>query len=35
MQRPLYMFVMNSGIPTLGAFALVICLLRLRWRALA
>jgi hypothetical protein len=35
MQRPLYMFVMNNGIPTLGALALLVCLLRLRWRALA
>ncbi len=35
MRRPLYMFVMNSGIPTLGALALVACLFRLRWRALA
>jgi hypothetical protein len=35
MRRPLYMFVMNNGIPTLGALALVACLLRLRWRALA
>ena len=35
MRRPLYMFVMNNGIPTLGALALLVCLLRLRWRALA
>jgi hypothetical protein len=35
LQRPLYMFVMNNGIPTLGAVALVVCLVRLRWRALA
>jgi len=35
MRRPLYMFVMNSGIPTLGALALLACLLRLRWRGLA
>jgi hypothetical protein len=35
MRRPLYMFVMNGGIPTLGALALLVCLLRLRWRALA
>jgi hypothetical protein len=31
----LYIFVMNNGIPTLGAFALVVCLWRVRWRALA
>jgi hypothetical protein len=35
MRRPLYMFVMKNGIPTLGALALFACLLRLRWRALA
>ena len=35
MRRPLYMFVMNNGIPTLGALALLVCLLRLRWRRLA
>jgi hypothetical protein len=35
MRRPLYTFVMNSGIPTLGALAVLACLLRLRWRALA
>ncbi len=35
MQRPLYMFVVNSGVTTLGALALLVCLLRLRWRALA
>jgi hypothetical protein len=35
MRRPLYMFVVNSGVTTLGALALLVCLLRLRWRALA
>jgi hypothetical protein len=35
MRRPLYMFVMSNGVPTLGALALLVCLLRLRWRALA
>jgi hypothetical protein len=35
MRRPLYMFVMSNGIATLGALALVVCLLRLRWRGLA
>ena len=35
MRRPLYLLVMENGIPTLGALALVVCLLRLRWRALA
>lgn len=35
MRRPLYMFVVNNGIATLGALALLACLLRLRWRALA
>jgi hypothetical protein len=35
MRRPLYLFVVTNGIPTLGALAIVVCLLRLRWRALA
>jgi len=35
MRRPLYMFVVNSGVTTLGALALLACLLRFRWRALA
>jgi hypothetical protein len=35
MRRPLYMFVMNSGLPTVGTLLLVACLARLRWRALA
>ena len=35
MRRPLYMFVMNNAIPTLGALALVACLARMRWRAIA
>jgi hypothetical protein len=35
MRRPLYMFVMDNGLPTLGAVLLAACLVRLRWRALA
>jgi hypothetical protein len=35
MRRPLYLFVMENGIPTLGALALLVCLLRLRRHALA
>ena len=35
MRRPLYEFVMDSAVPTLGTLALVACLARLRWRALA
>jgi hypothetical protein len=35
MRRPLYMFVVNNGVTTLGALAILACLLRLRWRALA
>ena len=35
MRRPLYEFVMNGAVPTLGTLALVACLARLRWRALA
>jgi len=35
MRRPLYMFVVNNGVTTLGALAIFACLLRLRWRGLA
>jgi hypothetical protein len=35
LRRPLYMFVVNNGVTTLGAIAILACLLRLRWRALA
>jgi hypothetical protein len=35
MRRPVYMFVVTNGLPTLGALALLACLVRLRWRALA
>ena len=35
MRRPLYMFVVNNGVTTLGALAILACLVRLRWRALA
>jgi hypothetical protein len=35
MRRPLYMFVVNSGTTTLGALAILVCLVRLRWRGLA
>ena len=35
MRRPLYELVMDNAIPTVGILALVACLARLRWRALA
>ena len=35
MGRPLYMFVMNHALQTVGAVILVACLARLRWHALA
>jgi hypothetical protein len=35
LRRPFYIFVMERGIPTLGAVVLIGCLGRLRWRALA
>jgi hypothetical protein len=35
MGPPLYMFVFNNALPTVGAAVLLVCLVRLRWRALA